>query len=146
MNIHDPTCLKFLKSLALGRNYLKTNRFSHEVSNYINLLSSCSLEIESLSQVFLYCNHFTDIRLTFLDELAKNWYKYSDSESVEVILYGKPKYDVSENSNVRGVLRGGWKQLIPPLKFWRKSLFSLLSNQKLFETPSEIENSVCKKM
>ena len=68
-NIHNPISLKFLTSLRLGLRQLNKHKFKHNFQDCVNTLSSCSLEIESLSHFFLHCHHFTNIRATLLDDL-----------------------------------------------------------------------------
>ena len=45
-NIFDPTGLKFLSRVRLGFSHLNEHRFRQNFQNFLNLLSSCSLEIE----------------------------------------------------------------------------------------------------
>ena len=70
---------------------------------YINPLCTCSLEIESLSHLFLHC-HFTNILLTLFSELqsvdANIAYKFSDNEIVVLLLYGSPKFDTDQNQKI----------------------------------------------
>ena len=68
-NIHNPIGLKFLTRLRLGLSHLNEHKFKQNFQDCVNPLCSCSLEIESLSHLFLYCHHFTSIRATLLDDL-----------------------------------------------------------------------------
>ena len=48
-NTFDPIGLKFLTRLRLGFSHLNEHRFRHNFQNCMNLLCSCSLEIEDTS-------------------------------------------------------------------------------------------------
>ena len=60
-NINNPVGLKLLTHLRLGLSHLNEHRFNHNFQNCINLLFSCSLEIESTSHFLLHCHHYTNV-------------------------------------------------------------------------------------
>ena len=51
-NIHNHVCLKLLTRLLAGLSHLNEHKFKHNFSNCINALRSCSLEVESTTQLF----------------------------------------------------------------------------------------------
>ena len=59
--IHDPSGVKFLTRLRLGLNHLSKHRLNHNFENWINLLCSCSLDVESTKYFFMRCYHYTNI-------------------------------------------------------------------------------------
>ena len=62
-----------------------------------------SLEIESLSHLFLYCHYFTKLCSTLFSELQSvdaNIAKFSDNEIVELLLYASPKFDSDQNHKI----------------------------------------------
>ena len=98
----SPTGLKLLTRLKFCLGHFNSNRFSHNFPNCVNLLCSCSLEIESLSHIFLHCHFFTNIRLTLLEELAKIdliILNLCYNSIVEKPFYGSSKYDMNQNSD-----------------------------------------------
>ena len=62
-NIFDPIGLKFLTHLRLGFSRLNERRFRHNFQDCMNLLRSCSLEIEDTLHYLLDCHHFNHIRI-----------------------------------------------------------------------------------
>ena len=53
-NCHNPKGLNFITRLRLGLSYLREHKFKHSFQDTINLLCSCSLNIES-AEHFLRC-------------------------------------------------------------------------------------------
>ena len=101
--IHNLIGLKFLTSLTLGLSQLNEHKFKHNFKDCVNPLCSCSLEIESPSHFFLHCLDFANIRSTLLDDLKSidvNIPNFPDSEIVEVLLYGSPKFDLNQNTKI----------------------------------------------
>ena len=95
--IHNLIGLKFLTSLPLGLSHLNEHKFKHNFKDCVNPLCSCSLEIESPSHFFLHCLDFTNIRSTLLDDLKSI---DVNSEIVEVLLYGSPKFGLNQNTKI----------------------------------------------
>ena len=101
--IHNPVGLKFLTRFGLGLSHLNEHKFKHNFKDCVNPLCSCSLEIESPAHFFLHCNYFTNICSTLLDDLKSidvNIPNFPDSETVELILYGSPKFDLNQNTKI----------------------------------------------
>ena len=100
--VHNPIGLKFLTRLRLGPSHLNEHKLKHNFKDCINSLCSCSLEIES-SHFFLKCHYFTNIRATLFDNLKSidaNFPSFLDSEIVELLLYGSPKFDLNQNNKI----------------------------------------------
>ena len=96
-NIHNPIGLK------LGLSHLNKHKFINNVQDCINPLCTCSFEIESLSHFFLHCHYFTNIRSTLFNELHSvdaNILKFSDNETVELLLHGSSKFNKVQNNNI----------------------------------------------
>ena len=70
--IHDPLGIKLLTRLRLGLSHLNKHRFRHNFQDCLNLLCSCSLEVESSIHFFLHCQHFIQSLQTLLDSVKKN--------------------------------------------------------------------------
>ena len=61
------------------------------------------MEIESLSDFFLHCHYFTNIRLTLFSELESvDAYipKFSDNKIVDLLLYDSPKFGTDQNYKI----------------------------------------------
>ena len=101
--IHNHIGLKFRTRLRLRLNHLNEHKFKQDFQDCVNPLCSCSLEIESLSHFFLYCHHFTNIRVTLLDDLQSgdaNIPSFSDNELVDLLLYGSSNFNLSQNNKI----------------------------------------------
>ena len=101
--IHNPIGLKFLTRLRLGLSHLNEHKLKHNFKDCVNPLCSCSLEIESPSHFFLHCHCFTIICSTLLDDLKSIDLKipsFPDSEIVELLLYGSPKFELNQNTKI----------------------------------------------
>ena len=102
-NIHNPIGLKFLTRLRLGLSQLNEHKFKHNFQDCVNPLCSCSLEIESLSHLFLHCHNFTNISATLLDDLQsvdRSIISFPDNELVDLILYGTPNFNLNQNNKI----------------------------------------------
>ena len=87
--------LKVLTRLRLGLSHLNEHRFNHNFESCLNLLCSCSLEVESATHSFLHCHHLNAIRITVTNSLKaidKHIPKLCDSSLTKVILFGGSKY------------------------------------------------------
>ena len=95
--------LKLLTRLRLGLSHLNEHRFNHKFQNCINLLCTCSLEVESTAHFFLPCQHYHNIRAKLLNSLEvidKNLLKLSKEQLTRVLLYGFSELDQNQNRNV----------------------------------------------
>ena len=90
-NIQNYNGWKLLTKLRLGLSHLNENRFNHNIQNCINLLYTCSLEVESTVHFFLHCHHYHNIRARLLNSLEvvdTNLLKLSEKQLTKVCLYG----------------------------------------------------------
>ena len=95
--------LIFLTRLGLGLSHYNEHKFKQNFQDCLRLLCSFSLKIESLSHFFLRCHHFTNIRSTLLNDLQTidvNIPSFSGKEFVDLLLYGSPKFNFSQNDKV----------------------------------------------
>ena len=102
-NIHNPIGLKFFARLKLGISNLSEHKFKHNFQDCVNPLSSCSLEIESLSHSFC-SHHFTNIRSTLLDDLQSvdiNIPSFSENNLVDLLFYGSPTFNSNQNNKIQ---------------------------------------------
>ena len=124
--IHNLIGLTFLTRLRLGLSHLHEHMFKHSVKYCVNPLCSCSLEIEYPSHFFLHCHYFTNIRSTL------NIPRFSDSEIVELSLYGGSKFDLNQNTKI---LSSSISFILKSEKF----------NGSFFKKRSDISRSYCSK-
>ena len=103
-NIHDPVGIKYLTRLRLGLSHLNEHKFRHNFQDYLNLLCSCSLEVETTNHCFLYCHYYNDIRKTLLDTVKEITNiclsDFSDESLVNLLLHGNSIYSLEENKEV----------------------------------------------
>ena len=102
-NIHNPIDLKFLTRLRLGLSHLNEHKFKQNFHDCVNPLCSCSLEIESLSHLFLQCHNFTNIRATLLVDLQsvdRSIISFPDNELVDLLLYGTPNFNLNQDNKI----------------------------------------------
>ena len=98
--VHNPVGLKLLTRLRFGLSHLNQHKFNHNFQGCLNPLCTCSLEVESVSHFFLHSHYYSNIRLTFLNELQSidiNLLNQEDDIVVEVFLYESTKFDNNQN-------------------------------------------------
>ena len=101
--IHNRLGMKLLTSLRLGPSHFNEHRFSHNFENCLNLLCTCSSEVELTTHFFLHCHNFDVICLTFnnsLKAIDKGILTLSDNFLTKVILYGDSKYIDIQNHDI----------------------------------------------
>ena len=102
--IHNSTGLKLLTLLRLALTHLNDHKFNHNFKECINPLCSCSLSVESLSiHFFLHCHHFSFQRQTLMNNtksIDKDIIKETDSDLVNILLFGSSKYQYHINSRI----------------------------------------------
>ena len=99
--IFSPLGLKLITRLRLGLSHLNEYRFNHNFSDCINPLSICNLDIESTLHYFLNFNYYNSARISLLNDLNsvdRTLYHLSDLSLVNVLLYGGPQFDDSQNA------------------------------------------------
>ena len=101
--IHNSVGLKILTRFRLRLSHLNEHKFKHNLKDCVSPLCSFSLEIESPSHFFLHCHYFTNICSTILDDLKSNYVNvpsFPDSEIVELLFYGSPKFELHQNTKI----------------------------------------------
>ena len=96
-SVADIYGIKLLTRLRVGLSHLREHKFRHDFQDTINPLCSCSLEIESASNVFLPCQNFIIPRTSLMNELRKldSNILNLDEISLTILLL----YDDSKNEN-----------------------------------------------
>ena len=101
--IFNPLGLKLITRLRLGLSHLNEHRFKHNFNDCINPLCTCSLDIESTVHYFLHCNYYNSARISLLNDLNsvdKTLLSLSDLSLVNILLYGGPQFDDSQNAYI----------------------------------------------
>ena len=83
--------MPLLTRLRLGLSHLNERRLNHIFQNCIDLLCTCSLDVESAS----YSLHYNDAHATLLNELKsvdENILKLSGTKLINLFLYGDPQF------------------------------------------------------
>ena len=101
--IHNPTGLKLLTRLRLGFSHLNNHKFNHNFKDCINPICSCNLSEENNVHFFLHCHHFSLQRQTLMNNIKsidKDIIKETDSDLVNILLFGSSKYQYHINSKI----------------------------------------------
>ena len=101
--VHNPTGLKLLTRLRLGLSHLINHKFNHNFRDCINPLCSFSLSVENNVHFFLYCHHFSLQKQTLMNNIKsidKNIINATDSDLVNILLFGSSKYQYHINSKI----------------------------------------------
>ena len=101
--IYNPTGSKLLTRLRLGLNHINDHRFNHNFTGCINPLCSGSLSVENNFHFFLHCHHFSLQRQTLMNNIKsidKDIINASDSDLVNILLFGSSKYQYHINSKI----------------------------------------------
>ena len=107
--IHKPTMLKLLTHLRLGLSHLNDHKFNHNFRDCINPLCSCSLSVQNNVHFFLHCHHFSLQRQTLMNNIKsidKDIINATDSDLVNILLFGSSKYQYHINSKILSFSNG----------------------------------------
>ena len=102
-SISNPVGLQLLTCLRLGLSHLNKHRFNHNFQNCINLLHSCSLEIESTFHFLVPCHNYRNICVTLLNSIAEiigNTFNINDECLVNLLLFDSIKYTEIDSSHI----------------------------------------------
>ena len=116
--------LKLLTRLRLGLSHLNEHRFNHNFEGCTNPLSTCSLEVESTSHLFLHCHYHDFIRHIMFNDLGKvdvDLPNASDKKPVNIFLYGSSLFSYNQN---RSILNSSIRYIIDSNRF-SESIFSM---------------------
>ena len=101
-DIYNPLgLLSLLTRLRPGISHLNEHKFDPNFKNCVNLICTCSLDIESISHFFLQCNHYNNIRSTLLNKhksLNRNILKLSDTTLTNSILNEGSQFNIKQNT------------------------------------------------
>ena len=104
-SVADIYGIKLLTRLRVGLSRLREHKFRYNFQDTINLLCSCSLEIESTSNIFLRCQNFITPRTNLMKELCKLNSKILNQDEIsltKLLLNGDSKYknNVDKKDNI----------------------------------------------
>ena len=106
-NVVDSYGIKVLTRLRVGWSHLREHKFRRNFQNTVNLLYSCSLEIEMTFHFFLRCQHFITLRNNLMNELQKLDFNISNLDEAplnKLLLLSDPKYENKANKKIRFIL------------------------------------------
>ena len=101
--IHNPTGFKLLTCLRLGLGHLNNQKLNHNFRDCINPPCLCSLSVENNIYFFLHCYCFSLQRQTLISNIKsidKDIINASDSDLVNILLFGSSKYQYHINSKI----------------------------------------------
>ena len=99
--IHNPTGLKLLTRLRLGLSHPNDHKFNHNFMDCISPICSCSLSVENNVQFFLHYHNFSlqrQILINNIKSIDKYIINETDSDLVNILLFGRSKYQYYSNS------------------------------------------------
>ena len=102
-NVADIYGIKLLTRLRVGLSHLREHKFRHNFQDIINLLCSCSLEIESTTLFFLSCQNLITPRTSLVNELRKvdsNILNLDEISLTNLLLYSDNKYENKVNKKI----------------------------------------------
>ena len=102
-SIFDPKGLKLLTRLRLGLSHLNEHKFRHNFQDCLNLLCSCSLEIEDTSHYLLHCLHFSNHRtdlMNSVNSIIPNFESMNDNVKKDILLFGDSRFDENKNKTI----------------------------------------------
>ena len=102
-NIHNPPGDKYLIRLRIGFSHLQEHEFKHNFQDSIDLMCSCSSDIEIAIHFFLHCANFITQRQTFFDKIATinaNILTENEDIIVNTLLLGRPNSEKSFNKTM----------------------------------------------
>ena len=94
-DICDFEGLKLLTRLRLGLSHLRLHKFNYNFQDTVLPLCLCNAESESTIHFFLRCQYFTQIRISFLNDinfLCPIFFSLNDQQKCKILLYGNIKY------------------------------------------------------
>ena len=99
-NINDAIGIKLITRLRLGFSHLCEHKFKHNFRDRLNLLCSCSIEVEPTSHYFLLCHSFDVLRATLMNDLSNidsDLLTLRDENFTNILLYGNQINDDKTN-------------------------------------------------
>ena len=99
-DIHNPLGIKLLTRLRLGLSHLRDHKFHNNFQDCINPLCLCGDDIENNIHFFLHCQNYNNERRNLLNEIEiinEEFLNLSDSELVDIILFGSIALTISDN-------------------------------------------------
>ena len=99
-NINDAIGIKVITRLRLDFSHLCEHKFEHNFWGTLNLLCSCSIEVEFTSHYFLCCHFFDALWATLMNNLRNidsDLPTLRDENLTNILLYGNQKYDDKTN-------------------------------------------------
>ena len=90
-NCENHRGIKLITRLCVGLNQLSEHKFKHSVQDALNLIYSCSFDVESMSLYILYCPMYNEERHDLLSTIKNTDYRLLSfgNCSVDVILPSK---------------------------------------------------------
>ena len=94
------------KTVLTTASYFKVStlvRFRHNFVDAINPLCSCGNFVESTTQFFLHCTHFSNQILTFINKIKyidKRIFDKNDSLITQTLLFGDEKLSITDNKSI----------------------------------------------
>ena len=102
-NFSHPKGLIFLTRLGVGFSHVREHKLKHSFFDTLNLICSCSFDIETLNHLFLYCPRFTNERQNLLlknERIIYNIWRKTDTSITSILLYGDSNFSAELSTNI----------------------------------------------
>ena len=94
--IHNLVGIRLLTRLRLGLSHLNEHKFRHNFADYVNVLCSCSIKLETTLHFFLHCRNFLNIRRKLFDKIKlidETLSQLNDENLLTVLLFDSKIYN-----------------------------------------------------
>ena len=102
-NVHNAKGIKLLTRLRVGFIHLKEYKFRHNFVDAINPLCCCGKFVESTTNFFLHCTHFSNQRLTLINKIKdidKCIFDKNYSLITQTLHFGTEKLSITDNKSI----------------------------------------------
>ena len=102
-NVDSTEGLKFLTRIRHGLSHLADHKFRHNFQHCINLVCSCSQEIETSTHFLLNCSNYHCARETIFEngkKIDSSILKQNDQVITKLLLFGNEKLKAAQNKSI----------------------------------------------
>ena len=100
---HNPKGIKYLTRLRVSFSHLRDHKFKKSFQDTINLLCTCSLEVETTNHLILHCPYYENERrilLASICSIKSSILNQNDNNIVKTLLYGLDSLSETQNRSI----------------------------------------------
>ena len=121
--------LTFLTKIRLGLSHLADQKFRYNFQDYIKLVCSCDLEIQTSTHFLIHCSNYYCARQTLFEKVKKvdsSMLKQIEQFIIKFLLFGNEKLKTAPN---KSILASTFVFLQATERFKTSSLFNYVSDK-----------------